>query len=44
MTSSDEVDNQGDTLVIPNSNLLCRLCLTAAIAIAFGDQAVQFIY
>ena len=44
MTSSNEADNQGVPQVLPNSNTLCRICLTAAIVIAFGDKAVQFIY
>lgn len=30
--------------VPPGYSRLCQLCLAAAIAIAFGDQAVQFIY
>jgi len=40
MTSAAaEEDNQ----IPPGYSRLCQLCLMAALVIAFGDQAVQFI-
>lgn len=30
--------------VPPGYSRICQICLMAALAIAFGDQAVQFIY
>ncbi len=36
-------DLDGDGKVSSSEANLCRMCLAAAIVIAFGDQALQFI-
>lgn len=36
-------DLDGDGKITPSELNLCRMCLAAAIVIAFGDQALQFI-
>ena len=36
-------DLNGDGKVTSSELNLCRMCLAAAIVIAFGDQALQFI-
>ena len=47
MVSNDldliSADIDGDGKVTPSELNLCRLCLAAAIVIAFGDQVLQFI-
>ncbi len=46
MNSEDEflsADLDGDGKVTSSELNLCRMCLAAAIVIAFGDQALQFI-
>ncbi len=44
--TSDEIeplDLDGDGKTSPWEANLCRICLIAAIALAFGDNAVQFL-
>ncbi len=36
-------DIDGDGKVTPSELNICRMCLAAAIIIAFGDQAIQFL-
>lgn len=36
-------DLDGDGKVTPSEINICRMCLAAAIVIAFGDQALKFI-
>jgi hypothetical protein len=36
-------DIDGDGKVTPSEVNICRMCLAAAIVIAFGDQALQFL-
>ena len=36
-------DIDGDGKVTPSEINICRMCLAAAIVIAFGDQAIQFL-
>jgi len=36
-------DIDGDGKVTPSEINICRMCLAAAILIAFGDQAIQFL-
>ncbi len=52
MEENDQVNNQvnnqaldldGDGKISPWESNLCRVCLLAAIVLAFGDNAVQFI-
>ena len=45
---NNQVNNQvldldGDGKVSPWESNLCRVCLLAAIVLAFGDNAIQFI-
>ncbi len=47
MTVADDpklvLDVDGDGKVSASEINICRMCLAAAIIIAFGDQALQFI-
>ncbi len=43
MNSAAAEEDPVRTRGIPGDRL-CRICLMAAIAIAFGEEAVQFIY
>jgi hypothetical protein len=36
-------DVDGDGKITPSEVNICRMCLAAAILIAFGDQAIQFL-
>ncbi len=47
MTIADDpklvLDVDGDGKVTSSEVNICRMCLAAAIIIAFGDQAIQFL-
>jgi len=36
-------DIDGDGKITPSEVNICRMCLAAAIVIAFGDQAIKFL-
>ncbi len=42
-SNPESFDLDGDGKVAPWESNLCRVCLLAAIVLAFGDNALQFI-
>ena len=43
MIPEESMDIDGDGKISKSEINLCKLCIAAAIVIAFGDQAIQFI-